>query len=125
VIITAPVELARKGVDIGRIRGDEYLAILAAIDTGRAAKEAVPDLLTAMAGGMTPDQAIASLVAPVTPEELTRIIRRILDERKEFVREKRMAALGPLMGLVMQEVRGRVDGKIVSEALRRELERFS
>ncbi|HMK15671.1 MAG TPA: GatB/YqeY domain-containing protein, partial [Methanomicrobiales archaeon] len=44
---------------------------------------------------------------------------------KEFVREKKMAALGPLMGVVMEEVRGKVDGKVVSEALKRELARFS
>ncbi|MDD1666153.1 MAG: Glu-tRNA(Gln) amidotransferase subunit GatE [Methanomicrobiales archaeon] len=124
VIITAPVELARKGVDVGRIRDEDYLAVLSAIEGGRAAKEAVPDLLAAVAGGMTTDQAIASLVTPVTPDELTRIIRRIIGERKEFVAEKKMGALGPLMGLVMQEVRGRVDGRAVSEALKRELERF-
>jgi glutamyl-tRNA(Gln) amidotransferase subunit E len=35
-----------------------------------------------------------------------------------------MTALGPLMGVVMQEVRGKVDGKVVSEALRVELEGF-
>jgi glutamyl-tRNA(Gln) amidotransferase subunit E len=36
-----------------------------------------------------------------------------------------MGALGPLMGLVMQEVRGKVDGKLVSETLRLELERLA
>jgi Glu-tRNA(Gln) amidotransferase subunit E-like FAD-binding protein len=29
------------------------------------------------------------------------------------------------MGVVMQEVRGKVDGKLVSDALRRELARFT
>ena len=125
VIVTAPVELARKGVPVEKIRDADYLALLAAVEEGRAAKEAVPDLLAAVAGGMAPGEAVASFVTPVTDEELTRIIRRIIGERKEFVAEKKMAALGPLMGLVMQEVRGKVDGKIVSEALRRELERFS
>jgi glutamyl-tRNA(Gln) amidotransferase subunit E len=125
VIITAPVELARKGVDLRRVGGKDYLAILKAVEGGRAAKEAVPDLVTAVATGMSADQAVASLVTPVTADELTRIIRRIIHERKEFVARKRMGALGPLMGLVMEEVRGKVDGKVVSEVLRRELERFA
>jgi glutamyl-tRNA(Gln) amidotransferase subunit E len=125
VIITAPVELARKGVPVEKIRDADYLALLAAVEEGRAAKEAVPDLLAAVAGGMTPKEAVESLVTPVSEDELTRIIRRIIDERKEFVAQKKMGALGPLMGLVMQEVRGKVDGKVVSEALRRELEHFS
>ena len=123
VVITTPVELARKGVDVGKIGEADYLAILSAIETGRAAKEAVPDILGATASGMTTDQAIAALGSSVTSDELTRIIRRIIDERKEFVAEKGVGAFGPLMGLVMQEVRGKVDGKVVSEALRRELER--
>jgi glutamyl-tRNA(Gln) amidotransferase subunit E len=124
VIITAPVELARRGVPVGKVRPADYLGLLAAIDGGRAAKEAVPDLLTALAGGMTLDGAIASLVTPVTGEDLTRIIRRIIEERKDFVARRKRAALGPLMGLVMEEVRGKVDGRLVSEALRRELERL-
>ncbi|MDD1662075.1 MAG: Glu-tRNA(Gln) amidotransferase subunit GatE, partial [Methanomicrobiales archaeon] len=125
VIITAPVELARKGVDVGKVSGADYLAILSAIESGMAAKEAVPDIIGATASGMTPAQAIASLGTSVSQEDLTRIVRRIINERKEFVAQKKMGALGPLMGLVMQEVRGKVDGKLVSEALRRELERFA
>jgi glutamyl-tRNA(Gln) amidotransferase subunit E len=124
VVITAPVELARRGIPVERIRDADYLALLAAVEEGRAAKEAVPDLLAAIAGGMTPAEAVASLVTPVSDGDLARIIRRILGERREFVAQKGMAALGPLMGVVMQEVRGKVDGKVVSEALRRELAAF-
>ncbi|MDD3111988.1 MAG: GatB/YqeY domain-containing protein, partial [Methanofollis liminatans] len=47
----------------------------------------------------------------------------IVADRIEFVREKGMRALGPLMGLVMEEARGKVDGKKVSEALRQEISR--
>jgi glutamyl-tRNA(Gln) amidotransferase subunit E len=89
------------------------------------AKEAISETLSAIASGMTPEQAITSLGSPVTPDELARIIRRIIDERKEFVEKKKLGALGPLMGLVMEEVRGKVDGRLVAEALRRELERFA
>jgi len=125
VIISAPVELARKGVDVGRISEADYLAILSAIEDGRVAKEAIPEVLGAAASGMGAEQAIASRGSSVTMDELDRIVRRIVAEREEFVRQKKMGALGPLMGLVMQEVRGKVDGKLVSEALRRELERFA
>jgi glutamyl-tRNA(Gln) amidotransferase subunit E len=123
-IISAPTELSRKGIGIERVSAEDYLAILRAVEGGRVAKEAIPEILTATASGTPAEQAIGALESPVSPEELARIIRRILGEREAFVREKRMAALGPLMGIVMQEVRGKVDGKLVSEALRRELERI-
>ncbi|HTY53118.1 MAG TPA: Glu-tRNA(Gln) amidotransferase subunit GatE [Methanomicrobiales archaeon] len=122
-VVSAPTELSRKGIDVGRVAGKDYLAVLGAVEAGQVAKEAIPDILGAIASGKTPGEAIGSLGSGVSTDDLTRIIRKILDERKDFVREKKMAALGPLMGLVMQEVRGKVDGKLVSEALRRELER--
>ncbi|HUK39298.1 MAG TPA: Glu-tRNA(Gln) amidotransferase subunit GatE, partial [Methanomicrobiales archaeon] len=122
-VITAPVEVARAGVDTSGVAGKALLGILAAVEEGRVAKEAIPDLIGAVASGRSLADAIGSLGSSVTAGELTRIIRRVLEERKEFVAQKKMAALGPLMGIVMQEVRGKVDGKAVSEALRRELER--
>jgi glutamyl-tRNA(Gln) amidotransferase subunit E len=122
--VSAPTELFRKGMDMERVTGKDYLAVLAAVEAGRVAKEAIPEILGAIASGKSPGEVIGSLGTTVTGDELTRIIRRIIGERKDFVREKKMGALGPLMGLVMQEVRGRVDGKVVSEALRRELERL-
>ena len=123
--ISAPTELSRKGIDMGKVTAGDYLAILRAVESGRVAKEAIPEILGATATGMPAEQAVAIVGSSVTPEELTRIIRKVIEERREFVQEKGMAALGPLMGVVMQEVRGKVDGKLVSEALRRELEGFS
>jgi glutamyl-tRNA(Gln) amidotransferase subunit E len=123
-IISAPTELSRKGIDMEKVPAGDYLAILRAVESGRVAKEAIPEILGAAASGTPAEQALSTLESSVSPGELARTIRRILDERREFVREKKMAALGPLMGVVMQEVRGKVDGKIVSEALRRELAAF-
>ncbi len=57
----------------------------------------------------------------VSRADVEAIVHRIVAEREAFAREKGMGALGPLMGVVMQELRGSVDGKVVSEVLRREL----
>jgi len=45
-----------------------------------------------------------------------------VDCRSLFVEQKGKAALGPLMGVVMKEVRGSVDGKVVSELLKKEID---
>lgn len=49
--------------------------------------------------------------------------RKILREHPHFVQQNQNAAPGPLMGVVMAEGRGSVDGKVVSEILRKELEK--
>ena len=103
------------------------------MEAGRAAKEAIPDLLAELArtageSAGTPrervDAAIAKMAPAVSQADVESIVRRIVSEREAFAREKGMGALGPLMGVVMQELRGSVDGKVVSETLRRELKRL-
>jgi len=122
-LIATPVELARKGTDLSRLTDSQYLSVLQAVSTGKAAKEAVPDLLAALAAGKPEAEVLGSLTATLSPAELDAIVARVLKDREAFVRERGKAALGPLMGVVMAEVRGRVDGKLVSEALKRGLEK--
>ena len=88
------------------------------MEAGRAGKEAVPDLLRAVAGGATVVEALAACAPVVTGDELAEIVDRIVAERADFVRERGMGALGPLMGVVMAEVRGSADGKRVAGLLR-------
>ncbi|MEI6841394.1 MAG: Glu-tRNA(Gln) amidotransferase GatDE subunit E, partial [Methanomicrobiales archaeon] len=71
------------------------------------------------------EEAIKKCAPAVSRDQLHAIITKIVDERAAFVREKGNAALAPLMGVVMAEVRGSSDGKVVSELLRKEIERVS
>ncbi len=126
-------ELARDGVEIDRVSEDEILNLLSAVEAGRAAKEAIPDLLTELArtagkSTATPQERVDAVIEEMAPAvsqaDVEAIVRRVVTEREAFARERGMGALGPLMGVVMQELRGSVDGRVVSEALRRELERL-
>jgi glutamyl-tRNA(Gln) amidotransferase subunit E len=116
-------ELRRDGVDTDKIPDDAILSVLEAVEKGTAAKEAIPEILTAIAGGSSVKDAMAKLAPTVSRDELEAVIKKIVADRKEFVTEKQKGALGPLMGVVMQEVRGSVDGKVVSELLRKEIEK--
>jgi glutamyl-tRNA(Gln) amidotransferase subunit E len=122
-ILSTTTELRREGVKIQNISDDAYLGIWHAVEKGRAAKEAIPDLLRSVASGKALDDAIAHLAPAVSREELEGIVRKIIAERADFVQQKQKAALGPLMGVVMAEVRGSVDGKVVSEILKKEINR--
>ena len=42
-------------------------------------------------------------------------------EKADFISERGMSAVGPLMGLVMQRLGGSADGKIVSQVLREKI----
>ncbi len=56
-------------------------------------------------------------LAPASEDDLASIIKGVLEERREFIEQKGMAAMGPLMGVVMQAAGG-ADGKQVSTLLR-------
>lgn len=121
-ILSTTTELRREGVDIRKIPDHAYLDTWHAVESGRAAKEAIPEILRSIASGSTFESALKKVAPAVSRGELEKIVKKILAEKKDFIAHKGMAALGPLMGVVMAEVRGSVDGKVVSEILRKELE---
>ena len=121
-ILSTTTELRRDGVDIRKIQDQAYLDIWHAVESGKAAKEAIPDILRNISCGNSMAEALGKLAPAVSREELETIVRKIIAERDSFVAEKGRAAIGPLMGVVMAEVRGSVDGKVVSDVLKRELE---
>ncbi|HUT38421.1 MAG TPA: Glu-tRNA(Gln) amidotransferase subunit GatE [Methanoregula sp.] len=120
-ILSTCTELRRDGVAVEKIPDKDYLATWHAVESGRAAKEAVPNLFRGLASGSTFEDAIRKLAPAVSREELESMIKKIIADRSDFVVQKGIAALGPLMSVVMTEVRGSVDGKIVSEILKKEI----
>lgn len=114
-------EIQREGTDISGVSDDDILGVMKAVEAGKAAKEAIPGILTDIARGTDLDAAIGRQAPAMSRADLEGIVRKILEDRREFVSQKGMAALGPLMGVVMAEVRGSIDGKLVSEVLRTEL----
>jgi glutamyl-tRNA(Gln) amidotransferase subunit E len=98
--------------------------LLMAVREGRIAKEGIGPVLRAFADGTgSVDQAIArtGLVA-VTSDELDRLAEEIVRKNAALLSARGDAAFAPLMGDLMREVRGRRDGKEVSEALRRAIQ---
>ncbi len=55
--------------------------------------------------------------SPANTDLVEQVVNSILIERDDFVREKGMAAVGPLMGIVMSKLGGSADGKLVNSLL--------
>jgi glutamyl-tRNA(Gln) amidotransferase subunit E len=93
-----------------------------ALHEGAFAKEALPAVLKSMAGGRSVEDATKELgLMRMGSSEAEAVVAAIVREREAFVREKGMAAVGPLMGPVMERLRGKVDGKMASELLKKEI----
>ena len=57
---------------------------------------------------------------PADASDLESVVKSVVESRLEFVKERGMGAMGPLMGLVMKEAKG-ADGKQVSDLLRKQI----
>ena len=120
-------EIRRNGVDTENLTDEHFKGLFAAISNQEIAKEAIQDLLTALAKEpeLSVPEAISKLgLSAFDPQEVENFIKKTVRERGDFIREKGPAALCPLMGIVMKEYRGAVDGKILSQMLKKELDNF-
>jgi glutamyl-tRNA(Gln) amidotransferase subunit E len=115
-------ELEREGVRIESI--DVLDEVFSALDKGLFAKEGVPEVIKYLIKhrDKTMEEILSEYgLKSVDKEKVRKIIERIISDRREFVKERGESALKPLMGVVMKELRGRVDGRLISEILKEEL----
>lgn len=115
-----------KVVDVSASK-ESLKTVFRLIADGELAKEAVPEVLAALASDPTADvrELVKRLGAGgISEMEVREIIRGVIRERENFVKERQAQAAKPLMGIVMKELRGKCDGRIVNELLMEELELF-
>jgi glutamyl-tRNA(Gln) amidotransferase subunit E len=119
-------ELENEGISIDKINDKILVDVFTALSEDKYAKEAVPDILKYLAEHKEASikEAIKAYgLGPIDKKEVARIVNRIVSEKKEFVKERGIEALGTLMGIVMKELRGKVDGNIISKILKKEIKK--
>ncbi|NLK25766.1 MAG: Glu-tRNA(Gln) amidotransferase subunit GatE [Euryarchaeota archaeon] len=123
--LTSTLAELEREVDLSTLDESSLKEAFAGVTEGTFAKEAVPDILREMARGKDLTEAVEALgLSAVSVDEARAIVAKIVLERETFVRERGPAAVGPLMGAVMAELRGRLDGKAASELLRKEIQKL-
>ena len=115
-------EMERDGIDITTVPETEIVNVFAMLKASKFSKEALPTIFREVAKGMSAEKATAALgIGSISRDEAQKIVAGIVAERMDFVKEKGMAATGPLMGPVMEALRGKIDGKVASELLTQEI----
>lgn len=119
-------ELEAEGIQTEMITDTILVEVFSALLKERYAKEAVPGILKYLA--QHPNTSIEDAIdscglQSTSEEEIIQIVRKVVSERKEFVKERGASALGPLMGIVMKELRGKADGKLISKTLHEEIQK--
>ena len=125
ILNTIP-ELEKEGVDAEKINLEMLLNLFSALKEGKFAKEGIPELLKYLSSNprSSIDRAIKDCgLARIDLREVEKLIEDIVSSRKDFITQRGVEnSFNPIMGLVMQRLRGKVDGKLISDILKKKLE---
>ena len=117
--------LARDQVPVENLDDTHLKEVFRLAAEGKTAKESVLEILKWLATHPTANAASAVdqlNLGMIGRAELKRVISKVLESHRSLVQANGAKALGKMMNLVMAEVRGRADPKLVTELLRTELE---
>ncbi len=125
LIITTLLEtikaLKRDGTKVNNLTDKHFIDLFTSLKNNEISKEAIEDILIKLSNSpnISLKEAKEQLkIIKLSDDDLIKSIQKIINKEVELIRKSEMRAFGPLMGEVMKEVRGKIDGKIVAEKLK-------
>ncbi|MFH1821678.1 MAG: Glu-tRNA(Gln) amidotransferase subunit GatE [Methanobacteriota archaeon] len=118
------VNLRREGVKVEDVDKSTLAEIFKQVASGGMAKEVVPDVLRMASQGLGIREVVEKLgLAQMGVLDLEKLVAKVVAENRKLVEERGLESVGPLMGILMEKVRGKVDGKLVHEILEAEIKK--
>ncbi len=121
ILLNKTKAIRREGKNIENITDDDYKKIFQELKNENIGKEAIEDImrLKADSPNLSIKQSIETLhFETLSVEDLKIKISEIVNKNSKIIKERGMRSMGPLMGEVMEKVRGKIDGEIVSKELK-------
>lgn len=116
--------LSREDVEVEKLSNEQILEVFKLIDSGKMTKEALPDVMTWLAGHENSKavDAVGEMGFILIPrEQLEALIDSVLSQNITVIKERKDKAFGILMGATMREVRGRASPEVVTKLLKEKL----
>ena len=115
-------DLRRDGLDISRLTKDVLVEIFSLVDNNViAAAETEVVLKDACNGIKAEDSVKKNNLEKLSDEVIEEGIKEIINENESMILERKMGAMGPLMGKAMAKFKGKADGKTVSRIIQKEI----
>jgi glutamyl-tRNA(Gln) amidotransferase subunit E len=117
--------LKRDGVKVEAVTDEQFRQMFGLIDSGKTAKESIPEVLAWLAGHeeASAKEALKSLgLGMMSRNDLEDLVDDVIEKNSEFIELRGKGAFGPLMGIVMKKARGRAKAQLVNELLKKRLE---
>ena len=118
--------LERSGLDSELLKNKEILKTFEFLEKGKIAKESIEIIFEKIMSGKSgtvEDAMKASSIETIDESDLERIIQEIVDKNEQLIKNQKERAVGPLMGIVMKELRGKVSGETVNSILMKNIQK--
>ncbi|MFQ6063615.1 MAG: Glu-tRNA(Gln) amidotransferase subunit GatE, partial [Methanosarcinales archaeon] len=122
-----PSELKKDGFTIDNLTEEHFLQVFELLNHNKIAKEGIPEVLKILCKNpeLTAEKAASKIgLDTIDTKNIEKIIEEVVQSRVDFIKERGVGAVGPLMGVVMKKLRGKADGKLVSAILKERIEKI-
>lgn len=120
-------EIKRDGHNIDNLNLEKLIAIFKLLADKKISKDALNEIIIEVTNN--PNDNIEELAKKLNllvfdEDTVNSIITEILENNSSMVEERKMGAIGPLMGISMKQLKGKADGKLVNKILKQEIEKL-
>ena len=120
VLCSSITNLERNGLDSNLLKNEEIFKSFQLLEGGKIAKESVEILFENIMAGKskTIEEAVKNAsIQTVNENELEKIIGEIVEKNEIIIKNQKERSIGPLMGIAMKELRGKVSGETINNLL--------
>lgn len=124
-IVSTIRDLKRDGLDISKLNKPVLVEIFSLVD-----KDVIPAAKTEVlfkdaCNDISPEESVKkNNLEKLSDDAISTGIIEIVEENKSMIEERKMGAMGPLMGKAMAKFQGKADGKTVSKLLTQEINKI-
>ncbi|SHO44249.1 Glutamyl-tRNA(Gln) amidotransferase subunit E [Nitrosotalea sinensis] len=112
--------LERRGMDVSLLKAKDIIESFNLVAEGKIAKESLEMIFESImsAKAKTISEAIKSnALSTIEDSELDKILDELVKSNLKMIQEQGLRSMGPLMGLAMKTLRGKVDGQKLNQLL--------
>jgi len=120
ILCSSITNLERSGLDSNLLKNEEIFKLFQLLEEGKIAKESIEIIFENLMAGKskTVEEAMKNAsIQSVNEDDLEKIIKEIVDKNEEIVKNQKERSMGPLMGIVMKELRGKASGETINKIL--------
>ena len=122
ILCSSITNLERNGLNSNLLHDEEIEKAFEFLEKGKIAKESLEIIFENIMSGKSvsiEDAMKNTSIETINESELETIIHNIITKNEQLIINQKQRAIGPLMGMAMKELRGKVSGETVNKLLQK------